>query len=259
MDVRGGGQRGSEPPGNLEDGVAGRSVTEAGRQAWERRTGVRGGGEINGPLGAASTPELRAGRERAERGVERRGRGGRCDLHGRGEEVPRGCHARGEELRVRSGEDPTELNAESLDPTVSVPRREAGETPASGRLAPPPALFPFLPVPRGVGIARGAWGEMRQVRSPPSRRRRRLPPSSPQFRAGLPWARPVGAHAGTQGSQVALRLGVVPLLSPSLVGAGLVGPQPILLPNCGSSQMTPIPLTDLPHLFRNRFTFFVDI
>lgn len=79
------------------------------------------------------------------------------------------------------------LKAENLDPEVPVPLREVGETPASGRLSHPP--FPFLPVPWGAGIARGAWGETRQVRSPPSQRQR-LRPSSPQLRAGLPLGQP---------------------------------------------------------------------
>lgn len=107
-----------------------------------------------------------------------------------GEEAPRGCHARGEELRVRKrrggprraeGWESGPQNASSSpggwgNPSVRPPR--------------PPAL-PSLsfPCPGGAGIARGAWGETRQVRSPPSQRRR-LGPSSPQLRAGLPLGPP---------------------------------------------------------------------
>lgn len=132
------------------------------------------------------------GRQWAERGVQPQGERWWVRLCKIGVRKPHVGATRGgvgRSCASGSGEEenPAALKAENLDPKVPVPLREVGETPASGRLSRPP--FPFLPVPWGAGIARGAWGETRQVRSPPSQRQR-LRPSSPQLRAGLPLGQP---------------------------------------------------------------------
>lgn len=140
-----------------------------------------------------------------------RGRGGGCDSAGPGERTELltgrkphvGTTRGGRSLRLPEGEeDPAELKADSVDPKGPVPLREAGETPASGGLA----LPPFPSRARGAGIARGAWGETRQV-GPRPRRGSASRPLHPSSGRGCCWARPVRAHAGTQVSRAAGRFG----------------------------------------------------
>lgn len=186
--------------------------------------------------------------------------GGKTELVGVGE-APRGCHARawGRSLRFRKEqEDPAELCGEPRPQAPSSSLRGWGNP--SVRLPSPP--FPFLLVPRGWG-----WGVTgRGSRAEPGARRGRSGPRPrdggdsrplhPQLRAGLPWARPVGARAGTQASRWAPRLGGEPRppLLVSLVGSRRVGLRPIWAPSCGFSQMTSLQPTH-PHL---RLTFSVD-
>lgn len=148
----------------------------------------------------------------------------------------------------RGQEDPAELNAESLDPKLLVPPWEAGETPASGRLALPP--FPFLPVPRGAGIARGAWGETRQVRSPLSRRRP-LPPSSPPALGGaIVGPAPSAPARGPRRPAWPRDLGATPLLSFTFpLGQCTCGSLAHL---CAQLRLQPNDVPTHPHL---HFTF----
>lgn len=111
----------------------------------------------------------------------------------------------------RGQEDYVELDAESQDPKLLVPLWEAGETPASGRLALPP--LPFLPVPGG-----GGWGgdrarsPRRDETGPVPALAPAAPPAlfTPSSGRGYRWAGPSSTRAGTQASRVARRLGGAP-------------------------------------------------
>lgn len=104
-----------------------------------------GGGGIDGALLAAASPS-RCGMEGSGLSEEpsRRGRSGWVRVHKMWVRKPHVGATRGGRScgSGRGEEDPTELKAESLDPKMPVPLREAGETPASGHLARPPSL-PF--------------------------------------------------------------------------------------------------------------------
>lgn len=111
-----------------------------GKADWEG-----GGGGIDGALLAAASPS-RCGMEGSGLSEEpsRRGRSGWVRVHKMWVRKPHVGATRGGRScgSGRGEEDPTELKAESLDPKMPVPLREAGETPASGHLARPPSL-PF--------------------------------------------------------------------------------------------------------------------
>lgn len=190
------------------------------------------------------------------------------------------CETRGKDRACRGWRSPTWVPRAGVGEEPALPEGAGGprraqcreprpQAPSSSlrgwgnpsvRLPSPP--FPFLLVPRGWGgrvAGRGSRAE------PGARRGRSGPrprdgggsrPLHPQLRAGLPWARPVGARAGTQASRWAPRLGGEPRppLSVSLVRGRRVGLWPIWAPSCGFSQMTSLQPTH-PHL---RLTFSVD-
>lgn len=136
--------------------------------------------------------------------------------------------------RARRGEPGPQTLSSSLggwgNPSVRPPR-------------PPSPPFPSRAWWRGVGggIARGARGETRQVRSPPSRRRR-LPPSSPPALGGATAGPAPRAPArGPRRPAWPGGLGAPPPPSLSSLARVVVGLWPICAPSCDFSQMTPLP------------------
>lgn len=221
-----------------------------------------GGGEVSGALLAAPSPSRR-GMEGGGPSEEpsRRGRSGCVRLHKMWVRKPHVGATRGGRSCAsgRGQEDPAELKAESGPQNASSSPGRWGNP--SVRRPRPPALSSLsFPCPGGGRGSRAEPGARRGRSGPRPRSGGASGPLHPSSGRGYRWARPVGAHAGTQASQVARRIGAIPLLSLSLLGGGLVGHQPLRPPNCVSNQTTPVPthMFVSSHLFR-RFTLGVEI
>lgn len=145
----------------------------------------------------------------------------------------------GRSLPSRKGgeEDPAELKGESLDPRVPVPLGEAGETPASGRLALPSLSFPC---PGGGDRAR-SLGRDRAGRVPALAAA--APPAlfTPARGGAAAGPAPLAPTRGPRWPLGPGGLGAAPRLPflPWVVHLWVPGPCVRLV--CSSSRMTPLP------------------